>query len=195
MDRKSKVGARIISTVVVLASLSACAPPPPLSFALNGVSRSPTVLDYTLRSTVVTLASPSERTGPMPGDSSIAVPIWRAALEDAMDRSAVFEDPALHVASLECKILKIDTPSVGLAMTTDVAARYQIIDSSNGNILFDKLIDTKGTVPVGYNFLGYIRARESINVAAQNNIAKFLSDLESSQLVAPRQNFGGMPVD
>jgi hypothetical protein len=140
-----------------------------------------------LKSTVVTLASPSEKTGDMPYDASLAVPVWQSALEDATDRSAVFADPAPGSADLECKILKIDIPLVGLAMTTDIAARYEIINRSNGQVVFDQVIDTAGTVPMSYSLLGIIRARESINIAAQNNIEAFLSVVERSSLTIPRK--------
>jgi len=168
--------------------LDGCAPMPPYNFSLVAVSPSPTAVPYDLKSTVVTLASPSEQTGPIPPDASNAVPIWQSALQDAMDRSAVFSDPAPASADLECKILKIDIPSFGASMTTDISAQYQVIDRSSGQIVYEQTVDTPGTVPMGYSFLGIVRAKESVNVAAQNNIGAFLLAFEKSQLALPRRS-------
>lgn len=177
---------RILAPSLSLIVLFGCAPVPPYNFSLVNVPPSPTVAPYDLKSTVVTLASPSEQTGPMPSDASDAVPIWQSALQDAMDRSAVFADPAPASADLECKILKIDMPVFGLAMTTDISAQYQVIDRSTGAIVFDQIIDTPGTVPMGYSVIGVIRAKESVNVAAQNNIGAFLRTLEGSSIASLR---------
>ncbi len=71
-------------------------------------------------------------------------------------------------------------------MTTDIAAQYQFIDRSTGDIIYDQTINTPGTVPFGYAFSGDVRRRKSINVAAQNNIAAFLKNLETSSLASKR---------
>jgi hypothetical protein len=147
---------------------------------------SPSVINYTLKSTVVTLASSSEQDGPMPPDSSLIVPVWQSALEDAVDRAAVFEDPAPYSVNLECKILKINLPLFGLTMETDVAARYQITDRSTGNVLFDMVIDTKGDVPLSYALIGVVREKESADLAVQNNIAAFLDRIQNSNLAVKR---------
>jgi hypothetical protein len=175
-----------VSIFFLFGSLVGCAPVPPYDFSLNDVQPSQRVIRYDLKSTVVTLASPAEKIGPLPPDSNIAVPIWQTALQDAVDRSAIFADPAPASIDLECKLLKIDIPLFGGDMTTDIAARYQIIDRSTGKILFDQVIDTPGTVSFGYAFLGGVRAKESINVAAQNNIQAFLIAIEESPLAETR---------
>jgi hypothetical protein len=181
----------IFSVLILLFSglfLSGCTPPPPFNFAVPNVSISPSVINYTLKSTVVTLASPSEQDGPLPSDSSLVVPIWQSALEDAVDRSAVFEDPAPYSVNLECKILKIHLPLFGSTMETDVAARYQITDRKNGNVIFDLIIDTKGDVPFSYAFLGVVREKESVNLAIQNNISAFLKRVQKNNLATMRNS-------
>jgi hypothetical protein len=173
--------------------LSGCTPMPPYNFAVPNVAVSQTAITYTVKSTVVTLASPSEQDGPLPHDSSAVVPMWQSALEDAVDRSAVFEDPAPYSINLECKILKLDLPESGSTMKTKVSARYQIINRSNGKSLLDIIVDTEGDVPFSYAFLGVVRQRESLNLAIQNNIAKFLSRIENSDLANSRLNSVNLP--
>jgi len=73
-------------------------------------------------------------------------------------------------------------------MTTDISAQYQVIDRSSGQIVYEQTVDTPGTVPMGYSFLGIVRAKESVNVAAQNNIGAFLLAFEKSQLALPRRS-------
>lgn len=183
MQRKiSAVGINLI----FIGTLSGCTSAPPFNFAEPNVAVSQTVVNYTLKSAVVTLASPSEQDGPLPSDASIIVPIWQSALEDAVDRSAVFADPAPYSVNLECKVLELHLPLFGITMETTVSARYQVTDRHTGKIIFEKVINTKGDVPMSYSFIGVIREKESVNVAVQNNIGVFLQQIESSNLVSVR---------
>ncbi|MBA7934099.1 UDP-N-acetylglucosamine acyltransferase [Klebsiella sp. RHBSTW-00215] len=81
--------------------------------------------------------------------------------------------------------LALDVPSFGMSMTTKAVARYEIINRSNGDIIYTQDIESTGTVPASYAFVGVVRARESINRAVQNNITQFLQALESIDLTRP----------
>ena len=65
-------------------------------------------------------------------------------------------------------------------MTTDASAKYLLVNRKTGETLLEETITTQGVVPPGYAFAGYVRAKESINRAVQNNIREFLSRLEVS---------------
>ncbi|HBV8116888.1 TPA: UDP-N-acetylglucosamine acyltransferase [Klebsiella oxytoca] len=90
-----------------------------------------------------------------------------------------------NTVSLNVKVLAIDVPSFGMAMTTKAVARYEVINRSNGDIIYTQDIESTGTVPASYAFVGVVRARESINRAVQNNITQFLQALESIELSRP----------
>ncbi|HBU6429293.1 TPA: UDP-N-acetylglucosamine acyltransferase [Klebsiella oxytoca] len=98
---------------------------------------------------------------------------------------AIFKDNSTNTVSLNVKVLAIDVPSFGMAMTTKAVARYEVINRSNGDIIYTQDIESTGTVPASYAFVGVVRARESINRAVQNNITQFLQALESIELSRP----------
>ena len=67
-------------------------------------------------------------------------------------------------------------------MKTKVGAIYEIVDRASGDLLFAESVSSEGVVPMGYSLIGQIRGRESINIAVRNNIADFISSLESADL-------------
>ncbi len=83
------------------------------------------------------------------------------------------------------KILKLNIPGGGFSMTTETAARYEITDRKNGDIIYTQDISSEGVVPMDYAFLGLTRQRESINRAVQNNITQFLQALETIDTSKP----------
>jgi hypothetical protein len=67
-------------------------------------------------------------------------------------------------------------------MTTKVTAIYEIVDRSNGDLLFAQEISSEGVVPTGYAFAGVTRMVESWNRAVRNNIADFINNLEQADI-------------
>ena len=104
---------------------------------------------------------------------------WKEALQESLDRMAIFKDESKNKVSIQVKILAFDIPSFGLEMTTTSIARYEIIDRATGGIIYTQEIASSGVVPVSHAFVGVVRARESINRAAQNNIKQFLQAVET----------------
>jgi hypothetical protein len=111
---------------------------------------------------------------------------WKEATQEALARTAIFNDDSRHHVNLEVKILKLDAPSAGVTFPTDTDARYTLIDRSTGNVIFSQVISSEGTTPGDFAFLGVIRARESINRSVQNNIANFIAALERSSIASER---------
>lgn len=174
---------RLVWLVIPL-SLVACNPMPPFNFAPQFSRPSQSKIDADLRSVSVTLANPEETTGRMPADAAGAAPIWRDALQDAINKSALFDDDSHRRVNIVVKVLKVDIPDVGITFETAVDAHYQIIDRKDGAAIFDQVISSTGSVPPDWAFSGAIRRRESINRAVQNNIATFMNVLYRSPLAS-----------
>jgi len=165
--------------------LAGCQSLPPVNFAVSNVGYSENKVDAELRAITVSLASPEEKTGDLPAGAEAAAPLWQSALEDAINRMAIFKDGAEKRVNLSVKVLAIDIPAFGASMTTKSAARYEIIDRANGDIIFTQDINSEGVVPFDYAFIGMIRARESLNRSVQQNIAQFLQALETVDVSKP----------
>ena len=184
--------------VFLLLLSSACTKRLPVNFLAPNIGVSSTKLDAELKSLTVSIASPDEATGEIrpfsfvrpygefqPYPVSLYAGLWKTALEEAFNRMAIFKDDSPKKVSLAVKVLKMDTPDFGGEMTTHASARYEIIDRSNGSIIFTTDISTSGVVPFDHAFVGVIRARESINRSVQNNIIQFLQVLETVEIDKP----------
>lgn len=176
---------RTIPIVLLLLLSSGCASLPPINFSAPNIGVSSTKLDAELKSLTVTPARPDETTGELNHNIGEHTEKWKTALEEAFNRMAIFKDDSPRKVSLVVKILKFDTPGFGGEMTTHASARYQIIDRSDGSIIFTTDVSTSGVVPFDFAFVGVIRARESINRSVQNNIIQFLQVLESVDMDKP----------
>lgn len=171
---------------IAAAFLSGCAPMPPLNFSVPNVGVSQKKIDAEMKSMTVTIARPDEKTGKLPAGMEQVVPqLWQSALTEALNKMTIFQDDATKKVNLSVKILKLDLPGGGFSMTTETAARYEIIDRKTGDIIFTQDISSSGTTPADHAFLGAARAKESLNRAVQNNITQFLQSLESVDVQKP----------
>ena len=75
------------------------------------------------------------------------------------------------------KVLKLETPTMGINFDTDFVVRYQLLDTSTGKLVFTRDINTQGSVPGDYAFLGAARYTEARNVAVRENIMMFIDSL------------------
>lgn len=166
----------LVSTVIVLTLLAnACAKRPPAGFTIGEIKMAENRKDAELRSLTVGYLPQAKRTVV---DVNFRVPpLWKEALLDALNRSAIFKDNSKNKVSLSVRIINFDTPEFGFAMTTIVSAYYEIIDRVSGKQLFYEKVETKGVVPANYAFEGEVRSAVSRNRAVRNNIAKFISML------------------
>ncbi|MEQ4644683.1 UDP-N-acetylglucosamine acyltransferase [Providencia vermicola] len=160
-------------------ALSGCQSVPPLNFVVQDIQPSKHKIDAELKSISVSLASPSEKKGDIEAGMEVVPAFWKSALEDALAKNSIFKDDVTKKANLSVKVLALNAPSFGAEMKTISIAKYQIIDRANGEILYSSEITSDGIVPFNYAFLGVVRARESVNRAVQNNIKKFLEQLDS----------------
>ena len=185
--------------LLISVALIACGTTPPANFSVPNVGLSQKKIDAEMKSLTVTVARPDEKTGDLDlnmvsmdfngqGASAgdLATPqLWQAALTDALNRMAIFNDDSAKKVNLSVKILKLDVPLAGASFTTETTARYEIMDRKNGDLIFSQEISSSGTTPMDYAFMGIARMRESINRAVQNNITQFLQALESVDVNKP----------
>lgn len=173
-------------SIALVVGLSGCASNPPLNFSVPDVGVSQRKIEADMRSLTVTLARPDEAKGKLPAAAQHEVPqMWENALTEALNRLAIFDDNAVRKVSLSVKILELDVPAFGASMTTTTTARYEIIDRNDGSIIYTQDVTADGVVPMGHSFAGIVRARESINRSAQNNIAQFLQALQTVDVTKP----------
>ena len=182
----------VLSAAVLSVMLAGCAQQlPPLNFSVPNTGLSERPLDAEVRSLTVTIGRPDEQVGPIEwalidvtGGGTITA-MWQTAMQEALDRTLIFRDGGTKKVSIAVKILKLDSPGVGFDMTTDAVARYEVIDRTNGDIIFTQDVVASGTTPLGHAFLGIVRLRESVNRAVQNNISLFLQAAETIDLGRP----------
>ncbi len=176
-----------VVTAAMVLLLSGCATfLAPLNFSVPNVGLSQKKIDADMKSLIVTIARPDEKTGDIPAAIAVTFPqLWQTALTESINRMAIFQDDATKKINLSVKILKLEVPTAGASMTTDVAARYEIMDRKTGDMIFAQDISSSGVVPFDYAFKGLVRARESINRAIQNNITQFLQALEMVDVQKP----------
>lgn len=175
-----------LCAALATAWVAGCNPPQPLNFSVQNVTASTTGIDADLKDVTVTPGAPNERTGSLPPAVANLTPTWKEATVEALARAAIFDDDSLRHVNLEVKVLKFDAPGLGFTFPTYTDARYTLVDRKTGDVLFSQIISGEGTTPMDYAFVGAIRARESINRSAQNNIGNFVEALEHSTLAKPR---------
>ncbi len=183
---------RRIATFGLLLVLAGCQSIPPINFSVPNVGYSQKKIDADLRSMTVSIARPDEQKGDFPLGMEEVPRYWQSALQEALDRMAIFKDESSKKLSLAVKILGFDLPIFGASMETTSIAQYELLDRSNGDIIYTQEVSTIGVVPFNYAFLGIVRARESANRSVQNNIAQFLQALETINVQAPM--FPALPV-
>lgn len=176
---------RLLCVFALAAFLAGCAAPPPLGFSVPNVGYSTKKIDAEVKSITVTLAREGEKKGELPMGIETLPQMWKDALEEALNRMAIFKDDSKRKLSVSVKILAINAPSFGAEMKTNSIARYELIDRSNGDIVYTQDISTDGIVPWDHSFLGVTRARESVNRSVVNNITQFLQALQTVDVNKP----------
>lgn len=166
--------------LILMLMLCGCVAVPPVDFTVQEVGIVTARKDAELMSLTVGFA-PQKQQKRVEANATIP-PVWKEALQDAINRSLVFTDDASKKVNLSVRITTFDIPAGGVSMTTKVAAIYEIVDRANGDLLFAEEITSEGTVPGNYAFSGATRAIESWNRAVRNNIADFVNTLEQADL-------------
>jgi hypothetical protein len=177
-----------IGCVTLLLSSCQTIPTEKWNFTPDYVAPSDHQIYAQLQSIVVTPASLDERAGAMPKESEL-VPIiheWERALSVALSQSKNFNSTSNNKVNLIVKILEIKrspiVPFITAQSTTDVTARYQIVEIGTGKILYSKNISSRGIGSVFTNsggIYGNIKNtyRVSENMAVRLNIENLILSL------------------
>jgi len=166
--------------------LCGCATPVvPINFSVPNVGLSKKKIDAEVKSLTVTVAPTSEATGTQNINTAIVTPLWTSAMNEALNKMAIFQDDAPMKLNLSVKILSFDPPGAGFSMTTKTTARYEIADRKNGDIIYTQDFSSAHTTPADFAFNARIRINDSINHAVQDNITQFLQALESVDIRKP----------
>lgn len=176
---------KIIAVVAIIAMsiLTGCTSVPPVDFTVQNVGVVDNRKNIELKSLTVGFA-PQSQQSKVKADASIP-PLWKESLTDALNRSLIFMDDMDKKVNISVRITEFDIPSMGAAMTTRVSAIYEIVDRSNGDLLFTQQVTSEGVVPFDYAFSGMVRAVESWNRAVRNNIADFINILDNTDISKP----------
>jgi hypothetical protein len=174
---------KMLTTIAVLILLAGCVSAPPVDFTVQDVGMVDNRLDAELLSLTVGFA-PQSQQRKVEADASIP-PLWKESLQDAVNRSLIFTDDASKKVNLSVRITEFDAPFAGIAMTTKVSAIYEIVDRSNGDLLFAQEVSSEGVVPFNYSVVGLTRMIESWNRAVRNNISDFIIQLNQADISIP----------
>jgi tetratricopeptide (TPR) repeat protein len=101
--------------------------------------------------------------------------LWKTALEDAFIRMAIFKDDSPRKVSLVVKILKFNN----LINIHHTSARYEIIDRSDGSIIFTTDVSKTGEGPLVLSLDENYMVVDSINRSVQNNIIEFVQRFQT----------------
>lgn len=190
---------KVFSTLFALSCLlfaTGCQTLPPVDFGVGAVGVSQKKIDAELKTITVQVAPKNkqkgavdtqllESAGTQASSGQAIVSAWQASLQDSLARMAIFNDLSNRKFSLSVTILKLDIPSFGLNFETETIARYELIDRSNGDIIYTSDVAAKGSVAASEAFAGAIRARAAGSNSVRENIKQFLRELETVDLTKP----------
>jgi len=169
----------LLLTSTLLLFLTSCSTIPPADFTLQEI---PSVSKKDAEMVSITVGYEAKKRGMKIETNHLVPPAWQTALEDAINRSLIFSDDQERKFSLSVRIYHFDLPAAGITMVSDCGAIYEVLDRNSGDVVFSERIYTSGSVPMNYDFVGVVRASESINRCARNNIRDFLISLDNRNL-------------
>ena len=164
------------------ALLCSCSPVPETEFALASVTTARARIDAGLAAVTVEPASRDRAVYPLPRSLTPLLPLWQAALQDAVTRQGIFRPEASRRLSLVVKVLEFSLSGNILS----VFARYQLFDVPAGNPVFSADIMSNAGLSglaTGVTSLDDPTAatqnRTQVIRAIQDNITQFLDRLEA----------------
>jgi len=161
-------------------------------FAIASVTPATARMDAALAAVTVEPASRDRTVYPLPRSLTPLLPLWQAALQDAVTRQGVFRPDAARRVSIVVKVLEFSLSGNILS----VFARYQVFDDPAGNPLFSADIMSNvglSSLATGVTSLDdpaiATQNRTPVIRAIQDNITQFLDQLQAFA----RQPHGATP--
>jgi hypothetical protein len=174
-----------IFLVLILASmglLNACTPPEPLDFSQDSVTPVQHKINCKLQSIAVSIENDADfgngDYGTRPAALAEIREPMRSALEDGLDRSAVFDYGSPSSCAVEAKVLGIKYQTFGATFPTDIYVDYEISSLDSGHRLLSDIITGHGETPMSYNFLGVVRSRHSIILSGKDAVSGMIVTTE-----------------
>jgi hypothetical protein len=162
--------------------LSACAPAAQTDLTLSNVTPATARIDAALTTVTVEAASRDRAVYPLPRTLTPLLPLWQAALEDALARQSIFQPGAPRQLSLIAKVLEFSLSGNILS----AFARYQLFDAPPGNPVFSTDVMSNAglsSLATGVTSLDdpaiATRNRSEVIRAIQDNITQFLDQLDA----------------
>lgn len=169
-------------TGLFLAVLCPCSPVPEIEFALASVTPATARIDAGLAAVTVEPASRDRAAYPLPRSLTELLPLWQAALQDAVTRQGIFRPDAARRVSIVVKVLEFSLSGNILS----VFARYQLFGDPAGNPRFSADIMSNvglSALATGVTSLDdpavATQNRTQVIRAIQDNITQFLDQLEA----------------
>jgi hypothetical protein len=179
----SEMGKATLGLLLVV--VSACTPAPQANLILGSVTPAPARIDAELASVSVEPAGRDRAVDPLPPSLAPLLPPWRAALQDALARKAIFRPGAPRRLSLMVKVLQYAVSGDTLTLF----ARYQLFENLPGDPIFSADVMTNVPVGSGEDAASALSNRALASRAIQANIVQFLDQLEA---FAPQQHTGAL---
>ena len=174
------------------ALLYSCTAVPETEFTLASVTPATARIDAALAAVTVEPASRDRAVYPLPRSLTPLLPLWQAALQDAVTRQGIFRPDSARRVSLVVKVLEFSLSGNILS----VFARYQLFDNPAGNPVFSADIMSNAglsSLATGVTSLDdpAVATQNHTQVirAIQDNITQFLDQLETFA----RQPHGAAP--
>jgi hypothetical protein len=168
------------TVALALLFLSYCAAASAAEVAPAAVTPGAARIEASLTSVSVKPASPDLAVSPLPSTLGLFLPVWRAALQDALERNGIFRAGAPRRLALEVSVL--DFALSGRIL--DVLARYQLFDVASRTLVFSAdIMSNQGMsgLAVGVTSLEdpavATSHRTEVNRAIEVNIVQFLDQL------------------
>lgn len=163
--------------------LAGCSPPAPFDFSINNVPVSVVKFPYRLNSVTVNVDTNENENvsayGTRPVGLEKFVQPLKNSIQDAVNKSAIFDYNSKRFCTIDVKILGISYSLLGITFPTKLYASYSIINLQTGKPIFIKVIEGYGSTPMGYSFLGAVRDRNSIILSGQSNVRNFIDEFEA----------------
>lgn len=175
----------------LVVGLTACSAPAVLNFTPTHVvpAQQSEKINAEIRSINISVATKEEQRGDLQVgfsgneyEQSFRT-TFKEGLEEALARSAIFNDESPNKLSLSAKVLKFDSPGNNTQSLTYMTVRYEFLNRKTGQTAYVVEINSVGSVPLSYAFPGVVRFTEGRNRAVKANIEKFLENLKRNQFI------------
>jgi hypothetical protein len=173
---------RYAAAGLFFAFLCSCSPLPESEFALASVTPATARIDARLATVTVEPASGDRAVYPLPRSLTPLLPLWQAALQDAVTRQGTFRPDAARRVSIVVKVLEFSLSGNILS----AFARYQLFDVPPGNPVFSAdIMSNAGLSALASGVTSLddpavaTQNRTQVIRAIQDNITQFLDQLDA----------------